>query len=102
MGRIEIGFQYPWFLLLLSLIPLVWWLGPLWGRHPRVRSLGGEVFRHTTLRFLAFGIRLALGPMFRVLPEVLDLREADGPMGCSIEMLLTKYRNVPMARALRF
>ena len=27
MGRIEIGFQYPWYLLLLFLIPMVWWLG---------------------------------------------------------------------------
>ena len=27
MGRIEIAFQYPWFLLLLILIPMVWWLG---------------------------------------------------------------------------
>ena len=27
MGRIEIAFQYPWFLLLLLLIPMVWWLG---------------------------------------------------------------------------
>jgi len=27
MGRIELGFQYPWFLLLLLIIPLVWWLG---------------------------------------------------------------------------
>ena len=27
MGRIEIGFQYPWYLLLLLLIPIVWWLG---------------------------------------------------------------------------
>ena len=27
MGRIELGFQYPWFLLLLLIIPVVWWLG---------------------------------------------------------------------------
>lgn len=27
MGRIEFGFQYPWYLLLLAVIPVVWWLG---------------------------------------------------------------------------
>lgn len=27
LDRIEIGFQYPWYLLLLLLIPAVWWLG---------------------------------------------------------------------------
>ena len=41
MGRIEIGFQYPWYLLLLSLIPLVWWLGlkSLAGLGPWRRSI---------------------------------------------------------------
>ena len=41
MGNIEIGFQYPWFLLLLLLIPLVWWLGlkSLAGLGPWRRSI---------------------------------------------------------------
>ncbi len=41
MGRIEIGFQYPWYLVLLLLIPLVWWLGmkSLAGLGPWRRSI---------------------------------------------------------------
>ncbi len=33
MGRFEIGFQHPWYLLLLFVIPVTWWLG--------LRSLAG-------------------------------------------------------------
>ncbi len=41
MGRIEVGFQHPWYLLLLLLIPLVWWLGlkSLAGLGPWRRSI---------------------------------------------------------------
>ncbi len=41
MGRIEVGFQHTWYLLLLLLIPLVWWLGlkSLAGLGPWRRSI---------------------------------------------------------------
>lgn len=57
MGRIEIGFQYPWFLLLLALIPLVWWLGlkSLAGLGPW-RRLIALVLRTAVMLLIIFAI----------------------------------------------
>lgn len=48
------------------------------------------------------GTRLVLATITLGLLEAPDLREAAGQMECSIEMLLTKYRMLPMGRAIRF
>ena len=57
MGRIEIGFQYPWYLLLLLLIPLVWWLGlkSLAGLGPWRRAIA-IVLRTAVMLLVIFAI----------------------------------------------
>jgi uncharacterized membrane protein len=57
MGRIEIGFQYPWFLLLSFLIPLVWWLGlkSLAGLGPW-RQFFALLFRTAVMLLVIFAI----------------------------------------------
>jgi len=57
MGRIEIGFQYPWYLLLLLLIPMVWWLGlkSLAGLGPWRRAIA-IVLRTAVMLLVIFAI----------------------------------------------
>ncbi|MEQ1825755.1 MAG: VWA domain-containing protein [Pirellula sp.] len=57
MGRIEIGFQYPWFLILLLLIPFVWWLGmkSLAGLGP-VRQILALALRTAVMLLVIFAI----------------------------------------------
>lgn len=57
MGNIEIGFQYPWYLLLLIAIPVTWWISrrSLSGLGPWRRSLA-IVFRSLVLLLLIFAI----------------------------------------------
>ena len=57
MGRIEIGFQYPWYLLLLFLIPMVWWLGlkSLAGLGPWRRAIA-IVLRTAVMLLVIFAI----------------------------------------------
>lgn len=57
MGRIEIGFQYPWWLLLLIAIPFVWWVGyrSLAGLGPYRRALA-LVFRTAVMLLVIFAI----------------------------------------------
>jgi uncharacterized membrane protein len=57
MGRIEIGFQYPWWLLLLLIIPLIWWLGyrSLAGLGPWRRFLA-LLFRTAVMLLIIFAI----------------------------------------------
>jgi uncharacterized membrane protein len=57
MGQFEIGFQYPWFLLLLIVIPITWWLGSksLAGLGPWRRSLA-LIFRSLVLLLIVCAI----------------------------------------------
>ncbi|MFN7890648.1 MAG: VWA domain-containing protein, partial [Pirellula sp.] len=57
MGKFEIGFQYPWYLLLLVVIPITWWLGSksLAGLGPWRRSLA-LIFRSLVLLLIVCAI----------------------------------------------
>jgi len=57
MGQFEIGFQYPWYLLLLVVIPITWWLGSksLAGLGPWRRSLA-LIFRSLVLLLIVCAI----------------------------------------------
>lgn len=57
MGSIEIGFQYPWALLLLLLIPIVWWIGmkSLAGLGPW-RQFFALLFRTAVMLLVIFAI----------------------------------------------
>jgi uncharacterized membrane protein len=57
MGNFEIGFQYPWMLVLLVLIPIAWWIGvrSLSGLGP-VRSALALIFRSLVLLLVIFAL----------------------------------------------
>ena len=57
MGRWQIGFEYPYFLLLLLILPVIWWLGfhSLAGLGPARRALA-LIFRSLVITLIVLAL----------------------------------------------
>lgn len=85
MGRIEIGFQYPWYLLLLLIIPLVWWLG--------LKSLAGL---GPWRRAIAIALRTAV--MLLVIAAIAGIQWIWSSEKLTVIYLLDQSDSIPVAK----
>jgi uncharacterized membrane protein len=85
MGRIEIGFQYPWFLILLLFVPLVWWLG--------LKSLAGL---GPWRRFFAMALRTAV--MLLVIFAIAGIQWIWSSEKLTVIYLLDQSDSIPIAK----
>ena len=85
MGRMEVGFQYPWYLCLLLLIPLVWWLG--------LKSLAGlGPWRRT----IAIALRTAV--MLLVIFAIAGIQWIWSSEKLTVIYLLDQSDSIPVAK----